>query len=121
MWLTHTDKGTWQYYLRSLDVLNKRNTALEYNMDIHYVTLADWGNMCTRGIALLVVVLINYGDNLLLREVEDVREAAYVQRAGLRRSNTMDAEIRLVVGQTVEVALCDNETYRHILPITIGS
>ena len=107
MWLTHTDESTWQHNLRRLNVLDGRNTALEQHMDIHHMALADRSNMCARGIALLVVVLVNDGDNLLLREVEDVREAAYIQRAGLRRSNTVDGEVCLVVLQTCVVALID--------------
>ena len=121
MRLTNTDERTWQYHLWSLDILYGRNTALELHMDVHYVTLADRSDVCTRSIALLIVILVDDGDNLLLREVEDVREAADVQCTGLRRSNTVDAEVRLVVGQTVEVALCDDESHRNGLSGTIGS
>ena len=118
---TNTDERTRQYHLWSLDVLNGRNTTLELHVDVHHVTLADRCDVCTRSVALFVVILVNDGDNLILREVEDVREAADVQRTGLRRSNTMDREVRLPVGQAVEVALCDNEAYWNRLIVTIGT
>ena len=64
------------------------------------MALADRCNIAA-GIALLVVVLINHGDNLLLRQVVDVGVAGYVERAGLHRSNTFDEEACLLVGQAV--------------------
>ena len=117
--LTDTDKRTRQYNLWSLDVLNIRNTALEHDVDVHHMALADRSDVSTRAIALLVVVLIDDSDNLLLREVEDIREAAYVQRAGLRGSDTVDAEVRLPVGQLAVVASCDKETYRHLVVFVV--
>ena len=119
MWFTNTDEGSWQHNLRRLDVLNERNTALEQHVDVHHVTLADWSNVCTRCIGLLIIVLINDGDNLLLREVEDIREAAYVQRTGLRRSNTVDGKVRLPVGKTVVVIAGDDNTHWNITTYSI--
>ena len=66
MWFTNSDEGTRHHNLWRLDVLNSRNTALELQVDIHHMTLTDWCDMGTRQVALLVVVLINHGDNLLL-------------------------------------------------------
>ena len=121
VWLANTDKGSWQHNLRCLDVLDERNTALEHDVDVHHMTLTDRGDVCTRSIGLLIVILVNDSNNLLLREVEDVREAANVQRTSLCRSNTVDGEVRLPVGQTVEVALCDNETYRNIVVFIVST
>ena len=67
MRLTDTDERTRQHNLRSLDVLDERNTALEQHVNVHHVTLADRSDVGTRGIGLFVVILINDGDNLLLR------------------------------------------------------
>ena len=94
--LTKSYLATRQYQLRSLDVLDKRHTALEVDVDVHHMALADWCNV-TACVALLVVVLIDGGDNLLLREVEDVRLTTYVERRGLGRSNTVDGEVLLIV------------------------
>ena len=85
VWLAYSDVGTRQHSLWSLDVLYGRHTTLEEYVNIHHVTLADRGDARTCSIALLIVILIDDGDNLLLREVEDIREAADVQRTGLRR------------------------------------
>ena len=73
VWFTDTNEGTRQHNLWSLDFLNVRNTTLEHDVDIHHMALADWCNVSTRSITLLIVILIDDGDNLLLREVEDVR------------------------------------------------
>ena len=119
--LTDTDERARQHNLRSLDVLDIRNTALENDVDVHYVALADRSYVCTRSITLLVVVFVNDGDNLLLREVEDVREAAYIQRAGLCGSDTVDAEVLLPVGQLAVVVFCDKETYRHLAVYVVST
>ena len=76
--LTQTNLATRQYQLRSLDVLDKRHTALEVDVDVHHMALADGRNVAV-GVALLVVVLIDSGDNLLRREVEDVRLATHIE------------------------------------------
>ena len=115
MWLTNAYEGSWQHYLRSLDVLDGRNTTLEHDVDVHHMALADRCNVSTRNIALLVVVFIDDGDNLLLREVEDVRETAYVQRTGLRRSDTVYAEFILPVCQAIVVGFSDDKPYRNIV------
>ena len=77
VWFADTYERTRQYSLRSLDVLNGRNTALELYVDVHDVAFADRCNMCTRYIAFLIVVLINYSNNPILREVEDIRLTTY--------------------------------------------
>ena len=41
-------------------------------MDIQYVAFAHWCNVLTIHITLYIVILIDNGDNLLLREVEDI-------------------------------------------------
>ena len=64
--LTDTNERARQHNLRSLDVLDIRNTALEHDVDVHHMTLTDGSNVSTRTIALLVVVLVDDGDNLLL-------------------------------------------------------
>ena len=113
MRLTNTDKSTWQYNLWRLDVLDGRNTALEHHVDVHHMALADRSNMSTRSITLLVIILINYSDDLFLREVEDIRESAYVQRTCLRRSNTVYAEVRLPVSQAIVVFAGNDYTHRN--------
>ena len=70
--LANTNKCTRQYYLWSPDIFDSRNTTLKLHVDVHHMTFADRSNMSTCSIALLIVVLINYCDNLLLREVEDI-------------------------------------------------
>ena len=67
-------------------------------MDIHHVALGDRCDVHTRLITLLVVVLVNHGDNLILREVKDVRVTRYIERTGLHRYDTMDGEVLLLVG-----------------------
>ena len=121
VWLAYSDVGTRQHSLWSLDVLDGRNTALEEYVDVHYVTLTDWGNICTCSIALLVVILIDYGDNLLLREVEDIREAADVQRTCLRRCYTVDGEVFLVVLQITEVFITNYDTHWNRCINSVGS
>ena len=76
-------------------------------MDVHHMALADRCHIVAIG--FFIVILIDNGDNLLLREVEDVRLAADEERTGLRRSNTVDGEAPLQVGQTA-VGICLGST-----------
>ena len=70
---TQCHSCSWKNNTRLGDVFYIRNTTLELQVDIHHVTLSDRSDVHTRLITLLVVILINHSDNLLLREVEDVR------------------------------------------------
>ena len=95
---TQRDRRSWQDDTRFGDVLNVRNTALELQVDIHYVALGNRCDVHTRLITFLVVVLVNHGDNLILRKVEDVRVTRYIERTGFHRNHTMDGEALLLVG-----------------------
>ena len=72
MRFTDADERARQHNLRCLDVLDGRNTTLEHDMDVHYVALTNRSDVCTADIAFFVVILIDHGDDLLLREVEDI-------------------------------------------------
>ena len=80
------------------DVLNSRNTALELEVYVDHVALGDRRDVHTRLIALLIVVFIDNSNNLIFREVEDVRITRHIERAGLHRNHTMDGEVLLLVG-----------------------
>ena len=97
MRLTNTDERTWQYYLRSLDILNGRNTALKLQVNVHDMALTDWRNMCTRCIALFVVVLIDHSNNLLRGQIEEIRLTAHIERRSLCRCNAVDSEVGLPI------------------------
>ena len=80
-------------------------------MDVYNVAFADWRNIA-RCIILVVVVLIDYGDNLLFRQVGDVRIATDVERAGLSGCNAVDDKVLLLVirDKLGIVALADDGT-----------
>ena len=113
--INHTDFRARQNNLRHLDVLDSRNTTLELQVDVHHMAFTDRRNVCTRLITLLVVVLIDHGDNLLCREVEDVRLATDIERRGLRRCDTVYGEARLPVLQGVVTVATDNQPDRYFL------
>ena len=59
------DGGTWQDDFRCLDVLHGGYAALEAQVDVQHMALADRRDVHTGHVALHVVVLIDDGDNLL--------------------------------------------------------
>ena len=77
--LTHRDEVTRQDNLRRGDILHYRNTALERQVYVQHMALTDRCHVAA-GIGLVVVVLINHGDNLLLRQVIDIALTAHIQR-----------------------------------------
>ena len=84
VWLRHRQGSTRQDDVRLTDILHGRNTALEVQVDIQDMTLAYRCDVQTSHVTLYVVVLVDHGDNLLLRQVEDISTASNVQRTGLR-------------------------------------
>ena len=82
------------------DVLDDGYAVLELDGDVQHVALADGGDV-TRGIALLIVILVNDGDNLVLHEVVDVALAAHEERRRLRGRGAVYGEVLLVVRQIV--------------------
>ena len=75
--------------------------------------------MVLRRIALVVVVLIDNSDDLLRREVEDVRETRDVECRHLGRCYAVDSEVGLFVDKTVIVCGIDDNTQRNGLTIGI--
>ena len=115
---TQTEEVARNDSLRLSDILYSRNTTLKLEMDVHHMALTDRCHVVAIG--FFIVILIDNGDNLLLREVEDVRLAADEEGTGLRRSNTVDGEAPLQVGQTTigawigrTSALCDDVAQRN--------
>ena len=109
----HRDGGSRKHDGRSLDVVNGGHAALEGDVDVHHMTLADRCDMHTVGIALLVVVLIDDGDDLLRREVVDVGVEAYEQRTRLHGRYAVDGEAFLFVGQVCIVNGINHCSHGH--------
>ena len=82
---THRDAITRQHDVGFLNIFHRRNTVLKGHMDSHHMTLADRRDMGTTLIAFLIVVLVDDGDNLLLREVVEVGITAHIQRTCFHR------------------------------------
>ena len=97
--LSEAERRSWQHNLRLVDVLYLGNTTLERDVDVHHMALADRRDVRTVTGALLVVVLVDNGDDLLFREVEDVGLTAHIERAGLHRRDAVDSEVPLLVDQ----------------------
>ena len=114
--LAETQLRTGQDGLRLLDVLDKRNTALEVDVDVHHMAFADGCDVTLR-VGLLVVVLIDDGDDLLLREVVDVALAADVKRRDLGGRDAMDGEVALQVDKGAIRIGIDDFTDRDIVTI----
>ena len=90
-------------------------------MDVHNVTLADWRDIHAQLVALLILIQVDNGDDLLLLEVEDVRLARHIECAGLGGCHAVDDEARLIVGQGVVVSLINNDTSWNYLTLSIPS
>ena len=91
------DGGTGQDDVRSLDVLHGGHATLEVQVDVQHVVFAYGRDMHSVHVALYVVILVDDGDDLLGREVEDVGVARHIQCAGLRRCHAVDGEVLLQV------------------------
>ena len=103
-----------------LDILHGGHTTLEVQVDVQNVALAHRRDVCTRHITLYIVVLIDHGDDLLCREVEDVGAAGHKERARLRRCQTVDREVRLFVHEVFIVTLTNDDTSRNCGGICIS-
>ena len=82
--LAHRDEVARQDEVGRSDILHNRHAALERQVDVHHMALADRCHIAA-GVGLIVVVLVDDGDDLLLRQVVDVALAADIERRGLRR------------------------------------
>ena len=94
------------------NLIHGGHTALECQVDVHYMALADRCYV-TGAVNLVVVILINNGDNLLLREVEDVALAAHIQRTGLGGRYTVYGEVLLLVGKRIVLTAVDEGSNCH--------
>ena len=104
---------TRQDELWHLDAFNKRYAALEGEVNVHHMALTLRCDV-TKCISLLVVILIDDSDDFLLREVEDVRVARYIECRYLGRCYTMDSEVNLFVRQRSVTIRIDDHAYRHL-------
>ena len=77
--LWDTEHGTRQDDVWCLDILHGGHTTLEVQVDVQNVALAHRRDVCTRHVTLYIVILIDHGDDLLCREVEDVRAASHIK------------------------------------------
>ena len=73
-------RGTRQHEGRRVQLANLGHAALEADMDVDDVALGDGRDVVARLVALLVLVEVDDGDDLLLREVVDVRLVRHVER-----------------------------------------
>ena len=83
------------------------------------MTLADWRYIAII-IGLIVVVLIDDGNNLLLRQVVDIALAAHIERRGFCGRYAVDGEVLLFVGKSSILSTGNNTTLLH-LTITCAS
>ena len=65
--------------------------------------------------------MVDYGDNLLLREILYVALTADVERGGLRRLLTLDDEVLLLVYEVCIVVSIDNPSSRYTCTTAIYS
>ena len=66
MGVFHGNGSAGQHQVGRQDVVHDGYATLEYQVDVHHMALADGRDVVARSIALLVVVLIDDGDDLLL-------------------------------------------------------
>ena len=121
VWLRHRESRTWQDDVRRQDVFHGWNTTLEVQVDVQDVALTHGRDVRAGHITLYIVVLVDDGDNLLLRQVEDVRAAGYIQRTGLRRCQTVEREVLLPVGEVVIIFFSNNNSSGHRITLIIVS
>ena len=69
-------------------------------MDIDHMILTDLLVSVTGIVALQVVIVVNHRDNPVFRQAVDIHLTGHIQRRGLGRCLTIDAEIPLLVFQT---------------------
>ena len=83
------------------------------------MALAHRRDVCPRHITLYIVVLIDHGDDLLCREVEDVRTASHIERARFCWCQTMDREVLLFVSESTISSCINNNTSGYSLTLAI--
>ena len=111
--LLDADGGAGQDDVGLLDVLDGGHAALELEVNIQHMALADRHDVHAFHIGLVVAILIDDGDNLLGGEVLDVGAASHIERAGLGGRLAVDGEVGLVVGEAFEGCLLDDHARRH--------
>ena len=77
------------------------------------MTLAHWRHIESRLVTLIILIEIDDSDNLLSREVVDVRLVRYIESADLRRRCAMDDEALLEIAETIIGGFIDNNTLRN--------
>ena len=82
-------------------------------MDVQDVALTD-GRDVALTVGLVVVVLIDDGDDLLLREVVDVALAAYEECTGLGGRDAVDGEVALLVGKQAVLGAADKGARQYL-------
>ena len=65
VWRTQISLSTRQNNLGLVDVLHLGDTTLKLDVDVQHVAFADRCDVHALFVALLVVILVNHGDNLL--------------------------------------------------------
>ena len=80
-------------------------TALEVDVYVHDMLLADCLVGLSRLVALAVLVPVDDGDNLVAREVVDAGLAHGVERALLRGHHAIDGEARELIAMLVHVGM----------------
>ena len=97
-----------QHNVGRIDIIDGGDAAPEVDMDVQHMILADGSDLRTGLVALLVVVLINHGDNLFLREVLDVAFVSDIQRTQLLGRSAVDTEAQLFVDERRVVILTND-------------
>ena len=111
--LLDADGGAGQDDVGLLDVLDGGHAALELEVNIHHMALADRHDVHACHVGLVVAVLVDDGDNLLGGEVLDVGAAGHIERAGLGGRLAVDGEVGLVVFEVFEGCPVDDHALRH--------
>ena len=77
------------------------------------MTLTDRRDVQTILIALLVVILVDDGDDLLRRKVIDIRIAGHIKRTRLSGCKTVDDEVGLLIDKIRIVGFCNDDSCRY--------
>ena len=111
----HSESGSRQYKVRLVDLTNHRHTTLEVDVDVQDMALTYWCHIETWFVALIVFIEIDDGDDLLCRQVVDIRLARYIECADLRRRCAMDHKALLEVTQTIISSFINDDTLRNFI------
>ena len=111
--LVHAHGSSRQYGRWRQQLVDDWCTTLKLQVDVDDVELVHQTDTLARFVTLVIGVLIDDGDNLLLRQVVDIAFTTHIERGLLCGLITLDKEAALLVNQVTIVVGIDDPAFLY--------